>query len=114
VERSELGFVDPGGQAQMLVEALMGVRGGLTHDAFFYGTDERFIDVLVPFVRDGLEREQAVVAAVTHANVGLLRDALGPDAAPVTFIDRDDWYQRPASTVAGWQRLLTDATGRGQ
>ena len=34
----------------------------LTHDAFFYGTDERFADVLVPFVRDGLRRDDAVLA----------------------------------------------------
>jgi anti-sigma regulatory factor (Ser/Thr protein kinase) len=88
------------------------MRDQLTHDAFFYGTDERFTDVLVPFVRDGLQRDDAVVAAVTNANAGLLRDSLGQDAAAVRFIDRDDWYRRPASTIAGWRRLLTDATDR--
>ncbi|MEV4510221.1 anti-sigma factor RsbA family regulatory protein [Dactylosporangium sp. NPDC049525] len=111
--RSELSVVDPGVPALKPVEARMAVRDRLTHDAFFYGTDERFTDVLAPFVRDGLERDHAVVAAVTPANAGLLRDALGPDATTVTFIDRDDWYRRPASTVAGWRRLLADATGRG-
>lgn len=89
------------------------MRDALTHDAFFYDTDERFADVLAPFVREGLRRDDAVVAAVSRANADLLRDALGPDAAGVRFLDRDDWHRRPASTVAGWRRLLTDAAGRG-
>ncbi len=85
----------------------------LTHDALFYNSDEDFVAALVPFVRDGLRRGQAVTAAVTLANIALLRDALGADAAAVSFIDRDEWYKRPASTVAGWQRLLADAIARG-
>ena len=68
---------------------------------------------LVPFARAGLEQDAALVAAVTASNIALLRDALGADAAAVTFIDRDEWYRRPATTVAGWQRLLTDALARG-
>jgi anti-sigma regulatory factor (Ser/Thr protein kinase) len=86
----------------------------LTHDALFYGSDDEFVATLVPFVRDGLARDQAVAAAVNAANIALLRDALGADASEVTFIDRDGWYRRPATTVAGWQRLLADAAGRGR
>lgn len=85
----------------------------LTHDALLYGSDDEFVATLVPFVRDGLANDQAVAAAVTPANIALLRDALGADASTVTFIDRDGWYQRPATTVAGWQRLLADAAERG-
>jgi anti-sigma regulatory factor (Ser/Thr protein kinase) len=85
----------------------------LTHDALFYGSDDEFVATLVPFIRDGLAHDQAVAAAVTPANTGLLHDALGTDASGVTFIDRDGWYQRPATTVAGWHRLLADAAGRG-
>jgi len=85
----------------------------LAHDAMFYDSDREFASALTPFVRDGLAGDDAVVAAVTVANAGVLRDALGKDASAVSFIDRDEWYQRPASTVAGWQRLLQEATSRG-
>ncbi|MGW4948007.1 anti-sigma factor RsbA family regulatory protein [Actinoplanes sp. NPDC004185] len=91
----------------------MTLSATLTHDAMLYGSDEEFVSALVPFAREGLERDEALVAAVTPANIALLRDALGPDAAAVTFIDRNEWYKRPATTVAGWQRLLTDALARG-
>jgi anti-sigma regulatory factor (Ser/Thr protein kinase) len=85
----------------------------LAHDAMFYDCDQEFASALVPFVRAGLDHGDAVVAAVTRANIAVLRDGLGADATAVAFLDRDQWYQRPASTVAGWQRLLDDATGRG-
>jgi anti-sigma regulatory factor (Ser/Thr protein kinase) len=85
----------------------------MNHDALFYGTDDEFVAGLVPFLRDGLARGDAAVAAVTRPNIGLLRDALGADAAAVTFIDRDEWYRRPVSTVAGWSRLLGEAIGSG-
>lgn len=83
------------------------------HDALFYGSDEQFLDTLVPFIRDGVERDQSVTATVTDRNIGLLRDALGADASAVTFIDRDEWYLRPASTVAGWGRVLASALAEG-
>jgi anti-sigma regulatory factor (Ser/Thr protein kinase) len=85
----------------------------LTHDAMFYASDAEFVSALVPFARAGLEQDDAVVAAVTRTNIALLRDALGADASAVAFIDRDEWYRRPATTVAGWQRLLAEATARG-
>jgi hypothetical protein len=91
----------------------MSDHAGLVHDAMFYSSDEEFVAGLVPFIREGLSRGQAVTAAVTATNVTLLRKALGPDARTVAFIDRDDWYLRPASTIAGWQRVLRAATGRG-
>ena len=91
----------------------MPLSATLTHDAMFYDSDEEFVRALVPFAREGLERDEAVVAAVTRTNIALLQDALGTHASAVSFIDRDGWYRRPATTVAGWQRLLGDATERG-
>jgi anti-sigma regulatory factor (Ser/Thr protein kinase) len=91
----------------------MPLSATLTHDAMLYGSDDEFVSALVPYVREGLEHDEALVAAVTPANIAVLRDALGTDAAAVTFIDRNEWYRRPATTVAGWQRLLTDALARG-
>jgi anti-sigma regulatory factor (Ser/Thr protein kinase) len=91
----------------------MPVPATLTHDAMFFGSDEEFVSALVPFARAGLERDEAVVAAVTRTNIDLLREALGAEASAMSFIDRDGWYKRPAATVAAWQRLLADAGRRG-
>lgn len=88
--------------------------GCLTHDAMFYRDDHEFAATLVPYVRAGLAEGQAVAAAVTGPNITLLRDALGTDHTRVSFFDRDDWYARPATTVARWHRVLTEATRRGR
>ena len=91
----------------------MPLTATLAHDAMFYGSDDEFVAALVQFAREGLERDEAVVAAVTRTNIALLQNALGTDASALSFIDRDRWYRRPAITVVGWQRLLGDATDRG-
>lgn len=85
----------------------------LTHDALFYSGEEEFTGALLPFIRTGLNDGDAVIAAVTRPNIALLRGQLGDDAKRVHFVDRDEWYRRPAVTITGWQRLLDEATSRG-
>jgi anti-sigma regulatory factor (Ser/Thr protein kinase) len=87
--------------------------GQLTHDALYYAGDDEFVAGLVPFLRDGLARGEAAAAAVTRPHIDLLREALGGDAGAVWFVDRDEWYQRPTGTIAGWRRVLADANSRG-
>jgi anti-sigma regulatory factor (Ser/Thr protein kinase) len=88
-------------------------RATLIHEAFVYDDDEAFVAALAPFLTDGLRAGEAAVAAVTRHNTDLLRKGLGDDAAKVTFIDRDAWYVRPATTIAGWADLLTAVRARG-
>jgi anti-sigma regulatory factor (Ser/Thr protein kinase) len=85
----------------------------LLHEALLYDDDAGFAAALTPFVTDGLRGGEAVVAVVTGHNIDLLRQSLGGDADRVTFIDRDTWYLRPASTIAGWIGLLDDARAQG-
>ena len=85
----------------------------LRHHALVYDDDEDFVAALAPFVADGLRDGDAVVAAVTRHNIDLLRRTLGADAREVTFIDRDLWYVRPASTIAGWFGLIDEAPRPG-
>ncbi|WP_433361070.1 anti-sigma factor RsbA family regulatory protein [Actinoplanes sp. CA-142083] len=86
----------------------------LTHEALIYDDDEGFVAALRPFAADGLRDGSAVVAVVTGHNIDLLRQSLGDEAGEVTFIDRDSWYVRPASTIAGWIGLIDGARARGQ
>lgn len=86
----------------------------LSHDVLFYGSDEQFTASVVPFILEGLRLDQPVTAAVARHNIALLHGALGADATRVTFIDRDGWYRRPASTIAGWRQLLAAANAEGR
>ncbi|MDR7326941.1 MULTISPECIES: anti-sigma factor RsbA family regulatory protein [Catenuloplanes] len=86
---------------------------GLCHEALLYDSDTAYCDAVLPFLRDGLADGDALVAAVRTDHTALLRDALGADAAQVMFIDREEWYRRPAVTIAGWRGLLAQAQARG-
>jgi anti-sigma regulatory factor (Ser/Thr protein kinase) len=80
----------------------------LRHDAFVYDSDAEFAGRMVPFLEAGLERGESAVAVTTRANCGLLRDALGRAADDVSFVDRDEWYVRPAKAIAGYDRTLRE------
>lgn len=90
-----------------------GMQRRFEHDAFFYESDEAFVESLVPFLRDGLSRGEAAAAATTRANIDRLCRALGRDADAVEFFDQQDWFVRPAMTVGGWERFLDRSLTRG-
>lgn len=85
----------------------------MEHDALLYGTDDEFAACMGPFARDGLDAGEPVVAVTGPANVALLRDLLGDDADRVEFIDADQWYRRPARTIAAYHRLVDDHVDAG-
>lgn len=85
---------------------------GLIHQGLVYGTDEQFLSATVPFCRDGLERDDAVLAVTTAANIGHLRDSLGDDAARVEYVDANAWYRAPGRTLAAYHRYVDERAGR--
>ncbi len=85
----------------------------MEHDAFLYKSDDEFAAGMGPFALDGLAAGEAVVAVTGSANAGILRDLLGDDAHRVRFIDADQWYRRPARTVAAYHRLVGDCVDAG-
>jgi MEDS: MEthanogen/methylotroph, DcmR Sensory domain len=82
------------------------MRPSLRHDAFVYESDDVFAARMVPFLSDGLEAGDATVAVTTRANISLLRDAFGDAGERVSFLDRDEWYSRPAKVIAGYDQTL--------
>ena len=64
------------------------------HEAMFYRGDADFLAGLLPFVREGLERDEAVVVAEPGPRLDLLRDALGsrvPDVERTGCVCRAPW-----------------------
>ncbi|HEX7297448.1 MAG TPA: sensor histidine kinase [Solirubrobacteraceae bacterium] len=85
----------------------------LRHDAFVYDSDEDFVARIAPFVEDGLEAGDAAVVVATRHNCRLLRDALDGGSSQVTFVDRDEFYLRPAAVIAGYDKTLRELLGGG-
>ncbi|MEV4707285.1 anti-sigma factor RsbA family regulatory protein [Actinoplanes sp. NPDC049316] len=85
-----------------------------THSAFLYDGDATYASTLSGFVRDGLERGEAVAVAAPPSRLGLLRDTLADDAKAVRFLPADEWYVRPVRTIAGWASILRSAAEDGR
>ncbi|WP_434443573.1 anti-sigma factor RsbA family regulatory protein [Lentzea sp. E54] len=82
--------------------------GHFTHPALFYGTDEQYLDALVPFVTDGLERTHPVAVAVPGARLRLLSEALGDAAREVTMIDMEVAGRNPGRIIPTVLRRFAD------
>jgi len=79
-------------------------RAGYVHEAVLYDSDEKFLDVVVPFLRQGVAAGEPCLVALAASTTGLVRAAMG-DTAGLTFFD--DRYDRPASVIRSNRDLFT-------
>ena len=93
-------------------DALDGVPTGFQHGAFVYTSDEEFVRLATPFVRDGLATGEAIVAALPPARIASLREALGPEGEQVGFIDMTVAGRNPARLIPLWRDVLERHPGR--
>ncbi|WP_024877311.1 anti-sigma factor RsbA family regulatory protein [Saccharomonospora piscinae] len=80
--------------------------GGHHHTAAVHHSDEEFLAIVAPFLRDGVTGGEVTLAALRPRRAALLRRAL-PVTTPVTFLDQADAYATPAATVRHYRDLLT-------
>ena len=86
---------------------------GYQHDALLYRDAGEFLERTVPFVQDGVRQGQPVLVALIAERVELLRDALGPDADGVDFIDMARLGANPARIIPRWRRFLDERCDDG-
>jgi anti-sigma regulatory factor (Ser/Thr protein kinase) len=70
------------------------------HSAFLYHSEREYLDWLVRFISDGLDRAQPVLVAVPGDRLALLRHALGEAAADVTMADIMGFGRNPGRILA--------------
>jgi anti-sigma regulatory factor (Ser/Thr protein kinase) len=83
-----------------------GPRARLRHQALLYRSPREFARALAPFVREGVERGDTVLAATTPANLVALVDELGSDAEAVQLHDTAEWHPRPADRLLAVRDLI--------
>ena len=59
---------------------------GFDHSALLYHSEREYVDSLMHFITEGLERQQPVLVAVPGDRLISLLDALGNDANDVTMM----------------------------
>jgi transcriptional regulator with XRE-family HTH domain len=85
----------------------------LTHSAFFYHTDDQFRTTMGPFLAEGIERSEAIIAVTTPPNIELLRDHLGQEERGVEFVDSGPFLNTPTATLEAFAAFAESALKRG-
>jgi anti-sigma regulatory factor (Ser/Thr protein kinase) len=83
-------------------------RSTLLHQAFVYGSRDEFVATMAPFIREGLERDEAVFAATTRQNVDGLREELGRDADAAELQDTTEWKIRPYERLQAFKQMVRE------
>ncbi|WP_155373719.1 anti-sigma factor RsbA family regulatory protein [Catellatospora vulcania] len=78
---------------------------GIFHETAFYGSDDEFLAVVLPFLLDGVAAGEPTVSLFGEHNQRLVRAALGPDSG-VVLIDGDGHYLRPAVAIKRHREML--------
>jgi len=80
----------------------------LRHNAFVYDSLDEYLGRAVPFLKEGLEAGEGAIVAHTKPGMAMMREALGPDGAHVTFVDVSSAYTRPARTLAAYHKVYAE------
>lgn len=78
------------------------------HEAMFYRGMEGFLDGVVPFIREGLDGDEAILVAVDPAKIALIRDRLGRDSDSVAFVDMSALGRNPARIIPVWRQYVAE------
>src|SRR6266516_1522946 len=80
----------------------------LRHNALVYESKDEYLARAVPFLKAGIEAGEGAVVAHTKPGLAMMREALGPEAARVTFGDVSGAYTRPAQTLAAYHKVYAE------
>ena len=72
-----------------------------------------FLDAVVPFLRDGVTRDDAMLVAVDAVKIDALRTELGRDSGAVQFVDMAELGRNPARIIPAWSDFLDRNAGSG-
>jgi transcriptional regulator with XRE-family HTH domain len=84
------------------------------HRVATYATDDAFVAAAGPFLADGIEVSDCLLAVTTPAKTALLRDALDDRSAHVEFADWGDWYQSPRHALERYDAFVTERFDAGE
>ncbi len=84
----------------------------LRHNAFVYESPDQYLARAVPFLKDGLQDGEGAIVAHTKSGMAMMREALGPEAARVTFVDVSSAYTQPARTLAAYHKVYAEQLQR--
>ncbi|MDY7102327.1 MAG: sensor histidine kinase [Actinomycetota bacterium] len=87
-------------------------HAGYVHEHAIYDTDDELVDIVVPFLRDGIAAGEPTIVGGSARTVRLIRRAVGDLA--VQFVPRGDPRERrPGPTLRAYHSIFTDLVAAG-
>jgi CheY-like chemotaxis protein len=111
-----LGFVSKNELSADAVRDFLADRNhghGCRHEALVYSSPDELAAATLPFIREGLARDEHLLVVLREPGRAVLERALGEDAARIEFADAVAWYQSPEHAFQGYTRYLDDQLARG-
>jgi anti-sigma regulatory factor (Ser/Thr protein kinase) len=84
---------------------------GYFHEAALYESDDEFLALVLPFLREGIEAAEPTFVALHAGNTSLVQEALGSHDGIIYVVN--GLYARPHATLATWRELLAEAVRDG-
>jgi anti-sigma regulatory factor (Ser/Thr protein kinase) len=76
------------------------------HNLSIYEDDGHLDAWTAPFLQDGVDAGEAVIAVIDQRKWAVLRELLGPAAESISYLDRDTVYTRPEDALFAYDARL--------
>jgi anti-sigma regulatory factor (Ser/Thr protein kinase) len=86
---------------------------GFRHEALLYASQPEFLAAIVPFIREGLDQGEPVLAVLGRPKIDAVRDVMGSDSDQVMFADMSELGQNPARIIPAWRDFVESGPDRG-
>jgi len=95
----------------MSTPAPVRARQSFRHEALLWRDRADYLQELLPFIQEGVDAGEAVLAALIPEHAEWIRKDLGPAAAQVQFVDMVELGRNPARIIPACQKFLRDWSG---
>ena len=102
-----------GMQVDSLIGSPMITPRLLEHRVLKYASDEEYAATTVPFLAEGIDQFDALLAVTTPTQAGLLRGGLGDRSDQVEYVDAEGWYGSPAEALNYYRTFLQHKVDSG-
>jgi transcriptional regulator with XRE-family HTH domain len=85
----------------------------LEHRALVYGSDDEYLAAVAPFLREGIERSDALLVVTTPRLLKLIRRELGDEVERGKLVHAADWYSSPLETLRRYRGFVHDSLEAG-
>lgn len=85
---------------------------GYFHEAALYESDAELLEIVVPFLLDGIAAGEPTMVALDARNSAIIAGA-DADLSDVAFMPASELYRRPAATIRAFRELFQDSVDEG-